>query len=134
MNNVLQDFSYAFRTLRKAPGFALTAIVTLALGVGANTAVFSVTNSVLLRPHHFPELDQLVVLREHVSGRATEQTRLTAADAIEHSTRQHPGGRRVAPRAGEVLCHRPRHRPLLRFTGRVFVWPLGDSRARSLSF
>jgi putative ABC transport system permease protein len=83
MNNVLQDVSYAFRTLRKAPGFALTAIVTLALGVGANTAIFSVTNSVLLRPHRFPEFDRLVVLREHVTGRANEQVRLTPADAID---------------------------------------------------
>ena len=47
MNNVLQNFGYALRTLRKAPGFGLTAILTLALGVGANTAIFSVTNSVL---------------------------------------------------------------------------------------
>lgn len=83
MINVLQDFSYALRTLRKAPGFALTAIVTLALGVGANTAIFSVTNSVLLRPHRFPELDRLVVLREHVTGRANEQVRLTPADAVD---------------------------------------------------
>jgi len=83
MNNVLQDFIYAFRTLHKAPGFALTAIVTLALGVGANTAIFSVTNSVLLRPYRFPELDRLVVLREHVTGRANEQVRLTRADAVD---------------------------------------------------
>ena len=83
MNNVLQDFSYALRTLRKAPGFALTAILTLALGVGANTAIFSVTNAVLLRPHRFPELDRLVVLREHVMGRANEQVRLTAGDAVD---------------------------------------------------
>ena len=83
MNNVQQDFSYALRTLRKAPGFALTAIVTLALGVGANTAIFTVTNSVLLRPHRFPELDRLVLVREHVTGRASQQVRLTPADAID---------------------------------------------------
>jgi putative ABC transport system permease protein len=83
MKNVLQDFSYALRTLRKAPGFATIAIITLALGVGANTAIFSVTNSVLLHPHRFPELDRLVVLREQVQGRAGEQSRLTAADAAD---------------------------------------------------
>src|SRR5262249_16941648 len=83
MNNVLQDFSYALRSLRKSPGFALTAILTLALGVGVNTTIFSVTNSVLLRPHRFPELDRLVVLREHVTGRANEPVRLTAGDAVD---------------------------------------------------
>lgn len=81
--NLLQDFSYAYHTLRKAPGFAVTATLTLALGVGANTAIFSVTNSVLLRPHRFPELGRLVVLREHVAGRANEQVRLTAGDAVD---------------------------------------------------
>src|SRR5215469_14952575 len=83
MNNVLQDFRYALRSLRKSPGFALTAILTLALGVGANTAIFSVTNSVLLRPHRFPELDRLVVVRELVAGRANEQVRLTPGDAVD---------------------------------------------------
>src|SRR5215469_10855226 len=83
MNNVLRDVSYAFRALCKAPAFALTAVLTLALGVGVNTAIFSVTNSVLLRPHRFPELDRLVVLREHVTGRAGEQVRLTAGDASD---------------------------------------------------
>ena len=82
-NELLQDFNYAFRMLRKAPGFALTATLTLALGVGATTAIFSVTNSVLLRPHHFPELDRLLVLREHVAGKANEQVRLTAGDAVD---------------------------------------------------
>lgn len=83
MNNVLQDFIYAFRMLRKAPGFAVIATLTLALGVGATTAIFSVTNSVLLRPHHFPELDRLLVLREHVEGRANEEVRLTPGDAVD---------------------------------------------------
>ena len=83
MMDVLQDFGYAVRTLRRAPGFALTAILTLALGVGVNTAIFSVINSVLLRPHRFPDLERLVVVREHVTGRANDELRLTAADAVD---------------------------------------------------
>ncbi|WP_158748857.1 ABC transporter permease [Acidobacterium sp. S8] len=60
----LQDLRHAIRNLRKSPGFALTAIVTLALGVGAVTAVFSVVRAVLLNPFAFHNPGQLIVVRE----------------------------------------------------------------------
>ena len=58
---MLSDFRYGARTLIKNPGFSLLAIATIAIGVGANTSIFTAVNAVLLKSFSFPEADQLVV-------------------------------------------------------------------------
>jgi putative ABC transport system permease protein len=64
MQSLIKDFRYALRTLTRRPAFTVVAVITLALGIGANTAIFSVVYGVLLRPLDYPEPEQLVALRE----------------------------------------------------------------------
>ena len=61
---MIQDFRYGVRMLLKQPGFTFVAVVTLALGIGANTTVFSAMESVILHPFSFPNQNRLVALYE----------------------------------------------------------------------
>lgn len=62
---LLSDLRFAFHALRKHPGFTTIAVVTIALGVGANSAIFSVVDAVMLRPLPFRDADRVVAINEH---------------------------------------------------------------------
>jgi putative ABC transport system permease protein len=76
MQTVLQDLRYAMRQLRKSPGFTIAAALTLAIGIGANTAVFSIMDAVILRPLAVPDLNQVMTVYEQQNRGDDQQVAL----------------------------------------------------------
>jgi predicted permease len=83
MNRIGQDLRYAVRGLTRNPAFTVVAVLTLALGIGCNTAMFTVLNAVLLRPLPYPSSNQLVMLWTELPGQGLQEGRSTYADVEE---------------------------------------------------
>ncbi len=83
MESLLSDVRYAVRNLLRRPGFTIIAVITLALGIGANTAIFSAVNALLLKPLPFPELDRLVAVWDKLPSRGVERNEVTVANYLD---------------------------------------------------
>ena len=73
LSDLIQDLRYGFRMLWKNPGFTALAVIALALGIGANTAIFSVVNGLLLRPLPYADSERLAIIWTHSPGANVEQ-------------------------------------------------------------
>jgi predicted permease len=88
MSNLWQDLRYAARMAMKNPGFTSIAVITLALGIGINSAIFSVVNALLVRPLPFDDLDRIVALWERVPSQGVERNETAAANYFDWSAQQ----------------------------------------------
>src|SRR5580700_7716564 len=88
MYALTQDLRFAFRQLLKAPGFSVTVVLALALGIGATTAIFSLVEGILLRPLPFNDPDRLVLLGDHLGSgpKAPANTPVTAREIGTYSS------------------------------------------------
>jgi len=86
---LLKDLHYAARILRRSPGFTITAILTLGLGIGANTAIFSVVNATLLRPLPFPHPERIVAIQNQYKALGLDSASASVADYVDYRQQRH---------------------------------------------
>ena len=89
MDTIRRDLRYAVRAFLRSPGFTATAILSLAIGVGANTAIFSVASALLLRPLPYPHADRLVILWNRSPGLGITEDWFSTAQYVDIRTRHH---------------------------------------------
>jgi len=89
MESLFQDVRYGWRMLGKNPGFTTIAVLTLAIGIGASTAIFSVVDTVLLRPLPYRQPDQLVTITETLPGMSADEVGVSAGEYQDYRDRNH---------------------------------------------
>jgi putative ABC transport system permease protein len=105
MGTLGQDFRYALRNLRKAPGFAAVAVITLALGIGASTAIFSVIDNVLMEPFPYPDAQRFYSIRIHDAERSEPGGRggFSGPEYLDYVEQNHVFDRVIAANNVDVL-------------------------------
>ena len=89
MESLFSDVRYALRNLLRRPGFTIIAVITLALGIGANTAIFSAINALLLKPLPFPELDRVVAVWDKLPSHGVLHNEVTFANYLDLKAQNH---------------------------------------------
>jgi putative ABC transport system permease protein len=105
LEDLWRDFTFALRTLRKRPGFALTAILTLGLGIGASTAIFSVIDNVLIHPFPYPGADRFMGMEIHDPNRGEVQGRVEypGPEFLDYVEQNHVFDRTIANAGADIL-------------------------------
>jgi putative ABC transport system permease protein len=128
----MNDLRFALRQLRKAPGFTIVAILTLALGIGANTAIFSLVNGVLLRRLPYPDANRIVYFEGHNPSKGIKDSNISVLDFQDWTTRSDAfsdtaffwtGGAALAEQGGEPE-RVPRAGVTIRFFDLLGVQPM----------
>ncbi len=101
MNLLAQDLRYAFRAFAKNPGFTLAAVLSLAIGIGANTSIFSIANALLLRPLPYKDASRLVILWNRSPGLDILQDWFSTAQYLDIKNGHH-GFEEVAIASGGI--------------------------------
>src|SRR5438876_10838804 len=89
MDTLFRDVRHAARNLVRSPGFTIVTILTLALGIGANTAIFSVVNAVILRPLRYPRPDRLIYISSQFPQLGFDQFWISPPEFLEFQERTH---------------------------------------------
>jgi putative ABC transport system permease protein len=128
----MNDLRFALRQLRKSPGFTVIAVITLALGIGANTAIFSLVNGVLLRPLPYPDANRIVYFEGHNSSKGIKDSNISVLDFQDWTTQSYAfsdtalfwtGGAALAEQGGEPE-RVPRAGVMIRFFDLLGVQPM----------
>jgi predicted permease len=136
MTELLQDLRYAIRVLLKSPGFTAVALLTLALGIGASTAMFSITNNVLLQPLPYPDADRLVAIsgtnvQRNLTGVFISLTRL---DIVRARSRAFENFGAYLPLGSSVVLHGAPEQVVSAMTERSLFDVLGVTPAIGRNF